>query len=367
MMDHIEMQKMFFHPVCNKLEIERIFDVSNAQDYLLRLRAETIVDHIRLFRVYRNKALIDEKDWSLEKSFDSSHFDSFLSYLPKEAKEQCAAITFGNMFSNDPNGSIFKTKYGPIITISDSLKFFLKFSHLALLQLESEVPLHIRMNALRIAIRVMLKTEALDFFMDPRGIIPQDIDKEICAPIQRQLEFIAGHEFAHYVLGHLSDSRVVNKPIYFAISSDDEDYKPSKVFNQSQAEELEADVQAVLLPQYNPNQKKEVLYSALLWFSCLDLYEAVADAISPRIPWIPQSHPTPRERFDNLLTKVSTPAGFDISYWKELASNADKFKDLLLEDVSLNIEGYETYGSAYLDKPNTAWRGRKLRDRVDYY
>ena len=81
-MNETEMQKMFFHPVCNKDEIERIFSVANATDYLLKLRAETIVDHMRLFRVYRNKALAKPNGWSLEQSFDSSHFHNFLDHIP---------------------------------------------------------------------------------------------------------------------------------------------------------------------------------------------------------------------------------------------------------------------------------------------
>jgi len=250
-MDDINIQKLFYHPICNSREIERIFSVRNGKDYLLKLRADTIVDHMRLFRVYRNKALIDEKRWSLEKSFYSSHFKSFLRYLHEEPKAKCLETTFGNIFSNEPNGLIFKTEYGPIITISESLLFFLKFSHLALFAFQSDVPNNVRINALRIAIRVMLKTETLDFLMDPRGIVPNDIAKAIHAPIPNQLEFIAGHEFAHFILGHLSDVNIISKPIYFAISPRDSDYKPMKVYNYSQKEEFEADIQAILLPQYN--------------------------------------------------------------------------------------------------------------------
>jgi len=367
MMDEIEIKKISFFPICNKREIERIFNVRNAKDYLLKLRAETIVDHMRLFRVYRNKALINEKNWSLERSFDMSHYDAFLRGLPYEINRMCMKTTFGNIFSNDPNGSIFKTDYGLIITISDSLRFFLKFMHLALLEFRTDVPPHVRMNALRIAIRVMLKTEALDFLMDPRGIVPQDIYDAVHAPIPLQMGLIAGHEFAHYILGHLSDSKVVNKPIYFAISSKDEDYKSMIVYNQSQKEEFEADIQAILLPQYGQEERKHLLEVALLWFGCLDLYEAVCDAICPRNPWSYMSHPTAKERFDNLLTTASSSLEVDQENWKSFTSTVEKLKDLLLQDVSANIETYETYGSVYLDKPNTEWRGAKLIDRVDYY
>ena len=38
-----------------------------------------------------------------------------------------------------------------------------------------------------------------------------------------------------------------------------------------------------------------------------------------------------------------------------------------MDEVGFNIDMYEFYGSLYLDKPNTKWRGRELIDRVDYY
>ncbi len=367
MMEGAEIQKAFFHPVCNREEIGRIFNVQNASDHLLKLRAETIVDHMRLFRVYRNKALLDEENWSLEHSFEESHYKNFLGALPEKESKECRTVTYGNMFSNDPNGSIFKTDYGPIITISDSLRFFLKFSHLALLDFGDEIPVHVCMNALRIAVRVMLKTEALDFLMDPRGIVPREIAELMERPIGRQLEFIAGHEYAHHLLGHLSGTDVVSMPIFFAISANDEDYKPQEVYSQSQQDEFAADLHAMLLPQYSSDEKGELLEAALLWFGCLDLYEAVSNTVFPRSLYTLRTHPTARERIENLLTKVPTPSGVDVGKWRRFLRTLDEFKKRLLEDVSLHFDAYETYGSVYLDKPNTEWRGPELIDRVDYY
>src|SRR3989344_3604214 len=114
----IEIQKGFFHPVCNTKEIERVFNVQNAQDYILKIRAETIVDHMRLFRVYRNKALAKGQSWSLERSFSNSHYEKFISHLNKVNKENCEEVSYGNIFSNQTSGSIFKSPYGPIINIS---------------------------------------------------------------------------------------------------------------------------------------------------------------------------------------------------------------------------------------------------------
>ena len=55
-MDNIGAYRQLYRPVCNEAEIDRIFDVRNGADHLLKLRANTIVDHMRLFRVYRNYA-----------------------------------------------------------------------------------------------------------------------------------------------------------------------------------------------------------------------------------------------------------------------------------------------------------------------
>lgn len=367
MIGNLEIQKHFFRPICNEREIERIFNVKDAKDFLLKLRAETIVDHMRLFRVFRNKALMQEGKWSLEDSFEHFHYDAFVQLLPLEYQNMCRVITYGNIFSNDPNGSIFATEHGPIITICDSLRFFLKFMHLALLEFADHVPPHVRMNALRIAIRVMLGSEALDFLMDPRGMVPKSIADAMHAPIQFQLQFIAGHEFAHHILGHLSESNVKSKPIYFAISTKDEDYKPMQVYNRSQKEELDADAQSILLPKHKTVEGKQLFEATLLWFGCLELYEAASAAICPSIPWDYETHPSATQRFDALL--MIAPRSFKIrtKHWREFLARIDYVKKILLEDISRDVEAYETYGSAYLDAPNTEWRGPELIDRVDYY
>ena len=366
-LDQAEIQKVFFFPVCNKAEIERIFHVANGRDYLLKLRAETIVDHMRLFRVYRNKALAQEGNWSLEQSFDSTHYETYLATLSEANRRKCQAITYGNMFSNDPNGTIFQSPYGPLITISESLSFFLKFAHLALMEFDCEVPMHVRMNGLRIAVRVMLKTEAMDFLMDPRGILPKSVANTIHAPIHQQMEFIAGHEFAHYILGHISADAITNKPIFHAITPHDKDYKPLTVFSHSQRQELDADLKALEFVEKDEAHRIALLDAALLWFACLDLYEAVSDALCLRNPCIPSSHPSAKNRFEHLLANVLKPANYNVGQWSRIIETVETFKPLLLHDISTNIEMYEFYGSVYLDKPNTAWRGKELIDRKDYY
>jgi len=363
----INFQKTFFDPICNRAEIERIFDVKNAQDYLLKIRAETIVDHMRLFRVYRNKALAKGKFWSLEKSFSTRHYESFLSHLSKENKEKCKEITYGNIFSNQTNGLIFRSTFGPIINISDSLQFFLKFMNLGLLEFNSKVPNSVRINAIRIAIRVMLQTEALDFYMDPRGIVPKDVAIGMEKSIPDQMLFIAGHEFAHHLCGHLSDERTDEIPIFRAIIDDSKDYKPITSYSQSQAEEFEADIVSIELPKYSSSKKKAVLEAALLWYSNLEIYEHFIHCAVPSRRSVQQSHPSAHDRYDFLLNNVVLPKNFNENYWNDYRKTIDAVKLIVENEVKNNLPNYQFYGSLYLAAPNTEWRGKELIDRKDYY
>ena len=72
------------------------------------------------------------------------------------------------------------------------------------------------------------------------------------------------------------------------------------------------------------------------------------------------------ERLKNILENVEFPHNFDKSKITILKEKTKILKENLLEDMSINIELYEFYGSVYLDQPNTKWRGKELIDRVDY-
>lgn len=362
----IDIQKQFYRPICNEVEIERIFNLQTPSDFLLKLRADTIVDHMRLFRVYRNKALSKGKDWSLENSFCGYHYIHFKNKLPDDLLTQCKKVTYGNIFSNEPNGLIFKSDYGIVSTLSDSLNYFFEFMNLGLLNFGKQEPKHVQLNAIRIALRVMLQTESLDFLMDPRGIIPKGIQKRIHQSVPFQMQFIAGHEYSHFLLGHLSDDNTSKQCVFKAIFDSQSDYKPLDVYNTSQKQELDADLASINLPQYTLQEKMLVFEAALLWFACLDIYEGVHDSIFPPIGY--QSHPPARDRYFNLLNNIETHKDFDFKYWENsLPKTLDFFRSYFIEDVSLNIETYEMYGSLYLDKPNSKWRGKELVDRVDYY
>ena len=346
--------------LCNKDEIERVLNIRCASDYLLKLRADTILNEMRLERVYRNKKRIVGNDrWSLENSFVSVHYTEYLKLLSVHDRKKCESITAGNIFSREPNGEIFTSEFGPIITISDSLQFFLKFMHLCLLKFESHVPDHVRINALKIAIRVMLRSETMDFLMDPRGTLPSEIGHAIHEPMQGEFMFISGHEYSHYLLGHINE----NKTNAFSVRQETE----YKIFSNSENEEFRADEASISNAINRNNARLNLLNSALLWFGCLNIYEAAQDFMNPMGQLHSRTHPSAADRYDNLISKFQSLRGFEKNKWVKFKSTVRQYRDFLIDDLSTNIEFYEMYGSAYLDAPNTEWRGKELVDRVDYY
>ena len=103
----------------------------------------------------------------------------------------------------------------------------------------------------------------------------------------------------------------------------------------------------------------------MLWFSALAIFEAVENTIFPPNGY--QTHPGAKARYNNILENAPRPYDFDNTmYCEDLPQLVSFWEDTIKEDASRNFEQYEFYGSVYLAKPNTEWRGRELIDRVDY-
>jgi hypothetical protein len=361
----IEIQKLFYHPICSTDEIERIFNPKNASDYLLTIRADTAIDHMRIFRVIRNRALRNEKNnWQLKRFFNDIPFNQYLESTNRDIISRCNKLTAGFVFSNEPNGICEKTMYGNIIQVSLSIKYFLYFMNLAFYFKDGNIPGNVRINAARIAIRTMLKTEALDFNLDPRGIIPRNISLYCKYLSNLQIAFIIGHEYAHHYCGHLECGKLINHPRFNALNGE-EDYGSCAVYNYRQEQEFEADLQS--LKNISDEKKKEgCVFSSLLFFIYLDIYNSVSDFIYPPKPYLYETHPSSLDRFKNIFENHKLRQN-EKAFFNRLLDTSKIWKEKLVREAEEKIELYEQYGSIYLAKPNTEWRGKALKDRVDYY
>jgi hypothetical protein len=363
----IQLRKHFYRPFCTESEIERVLEPQNARDYLLKIRADYIADHMRVFRYFRRRWLEDKNRYSLEGSFRTAHYRSYLSRLMKHDRELLANVTFGDVFTQEPNGTIFNSPFGRIVTISHSLQYFLEFSHLALLDFEIEIPQEVRFNALLIALRVMFQKESLDFDVDPRGKIPSRIYREMRKLIPTQLEFIAGHEFAHHLLGHLSEDNLHIASLSETVPNE-ELPQSLPVYSTSETEEFNADLDAFIRPRIDDAGRARMLNAALIWFGALELFQHAKDTLGLSPPWRVRTHPSARDRHLSLLKNVPTRYGSVVLEISESVIRAvDNLKQPVSDFLSLNVDQFETYGSFYLSGPNTKWRGRELIDRVDYY
>ncbi|QDZ73457.1 hypothetical protein [Bacillus cereus] len=358
------MQKSFYRPYCNAKEIERIFNVQNNEDYLLKMRADEVADHVRLYRVMRAR-MHKTKNWDFTEHFSKVEFDNYIKRLSKGNQNKLSNVAMGFVFSNDPNGSCMKTKFGNVIIISESLRYFLFFMNLHFLDAISnvEIPVDVKQHSLLIAIRTMLKTESLDFELDPRGIIPSEIEDLCNILVQQQIEFVIGHECAHYLLGHLNQANMVEEPLYRMLSHEEwENVRKHTFYNYKQQHEFEADINSFKLAKFHDSSEFENFISgAFLFFIYLDIYRSVSEVIFPPMGQM-KTHPDPIDRMWNLYTEFEADSKKMKGPLESLLKYTSQLKTFLQEDVGYNIDNYETYGSVYLGQ----WRGPVLIDRVDY-
>lgn len=352
-----------YRPFCNSEEIKRIFNIENSEDYLLKIRAEEVADNQRLFRVIRHRYIKNKSTWNFTNHFSKKEFEDYLKKIPLHFSEK-AKLTSGFIFSNDANGSLMRTDYGDIMCISDALRYFLFFMNLSLFDFGIEVPNNVRYRSLVIGIRTMLKTETLDFEQDPRGIIPKELEESINQIVNYQLQFIIGHEYSHYFLNHLDNTRTTKRMLTRLFVNEKSDLQEETFYNHSQIHEFEADNFALKLLEQSGNLNTYYVQSAITFLGYLELYECVANYIFPPTNSY-KTHPEPNERYKKLITNYDKY--IDHEFISIFIESIQSHKKEIMSEIGFEIEKYEMYGSHYLAEPNTEWRDKELIDRVDFY
>lgn len=364
-----DMYRMWYGNICTEEELQRIMHVSNAPDYILRTAVDTISANPRLCRVIRAHRYHAGEQWSLEKFLSpiNNGYINFKNHLAPEYRDLVQSIGTGSILSNDMNGIIFDSPFGLCSTISYSLIYFIQFSTMALCNFSISIPNSVRGNALRIATRINLRKESLDFDLDPRGIIPNSISQQI-APIFRHIcTFIAGHEYGHFLNGDVAHDIAYETNANHTINFNKTNAWKNTLYYSSHEKELKADLAAVNLPIFSEDEYSSYYHHTLLWFAMLAIVEAAEQTIFP--PMGTPSHPSAKVRYMNILDKAKRPHDFEENkelYMLDFPETVEELCSDIIEDVSLNFDFYEFYGSAYLAAPNSKWRGRELIDRVDY-
>ena len=148
----------------------------------------------------------------------------------------------------------------------------------------------------------------------------------------------------------------------------DKKYK-SNIYEKEIYIEFYGDIDDSVCPNYKEEIYNQVYEGALIWFLSLHLAEIASETISPSFSLDVKTHPTALDRYKNIQENAPCPKNFDSKKIQKIEERVQILAELLRQDIADNygeLYDEDIYGSVYLDKPNTKWRGRELIDRVDY-
>ncbi|WP_150130877.1 M48 family metalloprotease [Janthinobacterium sp. LM6] len=358
-LDHAE---IFYLPFCTREEILRMRDKKKAEDHLLWLRAEAIADQPRFCRVFRSR-LKNAKNWSLTNWYakKESARDEYLNGLMRSAMQKVSPIPAGMALLKDVNAMCCKTEHGNYIAISEALEHFLYYMNLATYGETFKLDIKDQMAALVIGVRTMLGTESIDFDIDPRGTPPRLIDEAIKKLTHDQLSFTFGHEYAHHLLGHLSQGQIKKKSlseIFYA----NELGKSVGSYSYKHKQEYEADFFSIKNIKSNTEYKNRLANAAFIMFSHFSVLNHALEVMAVKSQF-KSDHPDPIDRIWKLRRRLNRKIGMQSEEIENLLARADQFKKILAENfIPLHFEELEMYGSHYLP----SYKEKILVDRVDF-
>lgn len=356
-------------PICSLDEIKRILHPINVSDLLLCLRANSIISNIRILRTFEKRACyVKESEWKLTDQFDDSIFKTFDNEIHGRYKKRINEISFGTIFSDNPNGFCIKTNFGSLTILSEALNKFFYFMNLGFYNfwddMNNKILQETQYQSIMIGIRTMLLTESFDFELDPRGIIPEDIDNKLQKIVTSQMLFVIAHEYAHFLLNHLDDKNLVKKTMSYVLPSKPPfNYKCVTMYNQSQTHEFEADSFAIeILCGNDKNKKRNILLYGVTIMSYFDIFESLINKINNRINSM-ESHPPAYDRLKRII-KIGK------KIWNKnelkIANSFTEFSKIIKKNIikfyNENPSNFTTYGSGYL----VQWRDKPKIDRIDY-
>jgi len=345
-----------FVAFCARSEILRLRTIRNAHDYLLRMRAMAIVDSPRTVRVMRKRRQIYEsagRHWALTHyyhSLDSFH-KAYIDSLPRVQAKRLKSIPSGLLPIVEANAACVASLVGEVVVVSESLRHFYYFMTIAVFGENFEISMSDRVSALLIAYRLMNQSEALDFDLDPRGVLPPKTESKIQALVFDQMQFTFGHEYAHYLCGHASSSSVSlpgnNAARTFAYDL-----------------EFEADAQAISLVRQKPSTAHRIASGGMYALLFLNLLYQLKERYSLKPMPISETHPEPIDRLWALhrtLRSNSPMTTKDIEHCIAVCDQLVTAFPMLLERAP-RADVLTFYGSIYLP----SYTEKIKKDRIDF-
>ncbi|ENQ8064266.1 M48 family metalloprotease [Vibrio parahaemolyticus] len=353
---------LFFAPFCSRDDVEKIMNPKSASDYLLKLRAESIVDNPRLIRVFL-KRKAGYTNWSLSEYYKKQDRDPlYLKFLSKGNYDKLKNVPAGSAYINTVNAVCSKSPKGNVIAVSEPLEQYLYFMNIFFYGDDFGIDDHNRFNAFLIAQRLIAGFESPDFDLDPRCIFPESVEIFMSGLTNIQYQFILGHEYSHHLLGHLSDANLVSTNFSEIVRGFEGTYKLSH-YKYSHKLEYDADWHAIKFIKGNKQFRNDVANGAFLALMYMKVSSMVLDYINPARSTLMSTHPDPIQRIWKLRTRLNNKLGFDRDQLTNNISFLESYtNDFLNHFVAFNFDDFEKYGSVYLP----SYKKKLLIDRLDF-
>jgi hypothetical protein len=303
--------------------------------------------------------------WSLTDYYRTKDFyhKSYLNRLCPSYRKRLINIPSGFAFVNEANAICMRSLLGEVVIVSECLENFYYFMTLAFMGGDLNIPTHDRLNALLIAFRIMNGAESLDFEIDPRGNLPIEIEEKIQGYVRSQMEFTYGHEYSHYLLGHLNNSNL--KPMAMFDATDKSVIGEFAV--HSHELEFQADLKAVQLVERNKSASLELAWGAFSVFVLLHFLIKAELNLGLRKFSVSTTHPSPIERVWSLQKRLGKKSPYSDQSLKASLDSADGLLDVFQkyianQQVTFRSDILSFYGSVYLP----SYKKKMLRDRIDF-
>jgi hypothetical protein len=356
-------EKMLYE-ICSKKEIIRLRSINGPHDYLLRLRANAISECPRAVRVLASRKNIYEEGghpWSLSHYYHSKdyHHKTYIKLLDKKNRKKIKNVPSGLAHIDEVNALCIKSLAGDVVIVSESLEYFFYFMTIAFYGDTYGIELIDQVDALIIAIRIIKGSEALDFDIDSRGELPHEIERAVQSLVNRQMQFTFGHEYAHYLCGHIPSAETLMSLKYSAPFM-------SELALYNHALEYEADYYALKNIEIKKEEFGNVVHGGFSVLIYLHFIEEFSKDFGIRNLSVSDTHPAPKDRIYKLLSNLGKNSPVNKSHIDEMFLAAQQRSEVLQSRIEYLADQYDDilgfYGSVYLP----SYKKKRKIDRVDF-
>lgn len=344
--------------ICSVEDYKKIITLNSPYDHLLKIRADSILDNMRVYRVFQNR-FKKAQGMTLSKWYArNDRVNTYLSYLSKGNQVKLGSVPIGTAMLQKPNAVCMRVDKSNIIIISEKLMYALYFFNIFIYGESLGFNQEECNLGLIIALRIVYGYETLDFDLDNRGEFPDYIERNLQKITSYQYDFIVGHEYAHHILGHLDNSKLYSERFL-----NNESSEKNQHYIHRFKEEYDADWYAVKNLTGDSSYKNNITNAAFSCFFFFYVLENFGEYIAPSGNVKVKNHPPAMSRLNSLRAKVKSKYGESKSQL-ELTKNAiDGFLNYFINDMMVyHMDDFEVYGSLYFER----FKNKKLIDRFDY-